>query len=44
MAEIIAELDRILVEEQNTTDAQRREELRKEKEYLKNEYYGEYGK
>lgn len=40
MAEIIAELDRIIAEEKKTADPERLEELRKEKEYLKSEYYG----
>lgn len=40
MAEIIAELDRIIAEEMRTNDPVKLEELRKEKEYLKSEYYG----
>lgn len=39
MAEIIAELDRIIAEEMRTNDPAKLEELRKEKEYLKQEYY-----
>lgn len=39
MAEIIAELDRIIAEEMRTNDPAKLEELRKEKSYLKSEYY-----
>ena len=39
MAEIIAELDRIIAEEKKTVDPAKLEELRKEKSYLKSEYY-----
>ena len=39
MAEIIREFNRICLEEMQTSDPTKLEELRKEKEYLKQEYY-----